>query len=129
MNKISDCVASIPGKVRMTYEPSLQPGNYSFRVRAVSLAGHGPYSRYVSIYIAPPSTSGLAEAWYGVVVAIVLVAFFVLGFVWYWRRTYPTVPRLFRDINPDYVSASSGKLFCLEIIFEIFFFCNSLYRG
>lgn len=84
----------------------LPPGNYSLRVRAMSLAGYGDYTQPRYFCIKPTSSSSkdyLIGAGVGVGVVIFLFSFVVV----YVRRRYlPGIPnvKLIASVNPEYVN-------------------------
>ncbi|XP_053147694.1 insulin receptor [Hemicordylus capensis] len=87
----------------------LQPGNYSVRIRATSLAGNGSWTEptyiYVADYLNPPNN--LVGIFVPIVFAIVFAA--VIGgtyaFVKKRQTEGPTGP-LYASSNPEYLSAS-----------------------
>ncbi|PNF35477.1 Insulin-like receptor [Cryptotermes secundus] len=84
----------------------LPPGNYSLRVRAMSLAGYGEYTELRYFYIKHPSSSSLEFVIAAVSgIAVVMGMLFVV--VMYLRRRYmPGIPnvKLIATVNPEYVS-------------------------
>ncbi|XP_077187933.1 insulin receptor isoform X1 [Paroedura picta] len=88
---------------------ALQPGNYSVRVRATSLAGNGSWTEptyfYVSDYLNTPTNL------VGVIVPIIFTFFFIgviIGtyiFIRKRQKEGPTGP-LYASSNPEYLSAS-----------------------
>ncbi|GFG35214.1 hypothetical protein Cfor_01318, partial [Coptotermes formosanus] len=84
----------------------LPPGNYSLRVRAMSLSGYGDYTQPRYFCIKPPSSSSkdyLIGAGVGGVI-VIFILFFVLVYV---RRKYlPGIPnvKLIASVNPEYVN-------------------------
>ncbi|XP_069673154.1 insulin-like receptor isoform X2 [Periplaneta americana] len=84
----------------------LQPGNYSLRVRAMSLAGYGDYTEPRYFYIKPPSSSSM-EFLIGALVGTAAVTTILCLVVVYLRRRYiPGIPnvKLIATVNPEYVS-------------------------
>ncbi|KDR13786.1 hypothetical protein L798_12081, partial [Zootermopsis nevadensis] len=84
----------------------LQPGNYSLRVRAMSLAGYGDYTEPRYFYIKHQSSSKM-EWLVGALVGIAILAAVLCVVVVYLRRRYiPGIPnvKLIATVNPEYVS-------------------------
>ncbi|KAJ6664292.1 hypothetical protein lerEdw1_008511 [Lerista edwardsae] len=87
----------------------LQPGNYSVRVRATSLAGNGSWTEptyfYVFDYLNAPTN--LVSIFVPVVFAIIFVAFIGGTYIYIKKRQTegPTGP-LYASSNPEYLSAS-----------------------
>ncbi|XP_061458058.1 insulin receptor [Rhineura floridana] len=87
----------------------LQPGNYSVRIRATSLAGNGSWTEpvyfYVYDYFNPPTNL------VGIIVPIIFAIFFLVviggAYVFVKKRQTegPTGP-LYASSNPEYLSAS-----------------------
>lgn len=82
----------------------LQPGNYSFRIRATSLYGEGSYTSRKYFYI-QESTSSSLELVVGVLGGVIVFVLIVLGMVIYMRHKYvSTLPSmLIASVNPEYV--------------------------
>lgn len=85
---------------------NLVPGNWSVRVLASSLAGNGPFSPVSVFYIYPPGRSGASEVWAGVFGALAVCAA-AFGLFIFWKRKNAGVPKLFANVNPEYVSAAA----------------------
>ncbi|EEB18223.1 Insulin receptor precursor, putative [Pediculus humanus corporis] len=84
----------------------LPPGNYSVRVLASSLAGDGPYSSPLTFYIRqPPHPSTIDILGIGLG-AICGIAFIFILYM-FWKRKTSGVPKLFANVNPEYVSAAT----------------------
>ena len=86
----------------------LPPGNYSVRVLASSLAGDGPYSSPLTFYIRqPPHPSTIDILGIGLG-AICGIAFIFILYM-FWKRKTSGVPKLFANVNPEYVSAATSE--------------------
>lgn len=87
---------------------NLPPGNYSVRVLASSLAGDGPYSSALSFYIRqPPHPSTMNML--GIVLGVVCGIAFIFILYLFWKKKTSGVPKLFANVNPEYVSAVTSK--------------------
>ncbi|KAL0278477.1 UNVERIFIED_CONTAM: hypothetical protein PYX00_000292 [Menopon gallinae] len=85
---------------------NLAPGNYTVRVLASSLAGDGPYSPSKHFYIPLPTHSTLLDIWSGVLGAFIVSGIFCGIFI-LWKKKTTGVPKLFANVNPEYVSAAT----------------------
>ncbi|XP_066996033.2 insulin-like peptide receptor [Anabrus simplex] len=84
----------------------LNPGNYSLRLRATSLAGVGNYTQLRYFYIPEPASSPGMELMVGAFVGSFFVVIVIGMVVLYLRRKYvPGVPnmKLIASVNPEYV--------------------------
>ncbi|XP_046665495.1 insulin-like receptor isoform X2 [Homalodisca vitripennis] len=79
----------------------LVPGGYEFRVRAISLAGRGPYTNYIYFEIANRSFSVftilLVFATLSIAIIIVTVSCTI-----YQKKKHRPIEKLFTSANPDY---------------------------
>ncbi|XP_030373756.1 insulin-like receptor [Scaptodrosophila lebanonensis] len=82
---------------------NLNKGNYSFRLRANSLAGEGEYTERVFIYVPPPDTNILAWVLSIVIVVILLGVLFAFFYVQHKKKT-PHSLIMNPTVNPFYVS-------------------------
>ncbi|GAB6018965.1 hypothetical protein CHUAL_000605 [Chamberlinius hualienensis] len=87
--------------------PGLLSGNYSLRIRATSLAGHGNWTTAKYFYI-PESSSNLSLGLIvGIVVIVMVVLLSVFGGVTYYvkKRLGSRVPGImYASVNPEYLS-------------------------
>ncbi|KAM9097937.1 insulin receptor isoform X1 [Sarcophilus harrisii] len=88
----------------------LQPGNYTVRIRATSLAGNGSWTEHTYFYVADylDVPSNIAKIVIGpVIIIIFLISVVVVLYVVVKKRQTegPTGP-LFASSNPEYLSAS-----------------------
>lgn len=98
---------------------NLPPGNYSFRVRTMSLAGEGPFTKlfHFTVEDVPASSSwGLVV---GVLVGCVLglIGFTALAILWYKKRAKQRSLMIIASVNPDYMSA--GNVIYVEDDWEV----------
>ncbi|XP_008328737.1 insulin receptor-like [Cynoglossus semilaevis] len=87
--------------------PLLQPGNYSVRVRATSLAGNGSYTE-TTYFFMPNPDPGLVWIVIGPVFCFILLLFVGGGVFWILKKKQsegPTGP-LIASSNPEYISAN-----------------------
>ncbi|XP_029004833.1 insulin receptor b [Betta splendens] len=85
----------------------LQPGNYSVRVRATSLAGNGSFTE-TTYFFMPNPDPGLIWIVIGPVICCILLLFVGGGVVWMLKKRQtegPTGP-LIASSNPEYISAN-----------------------
>ncbi|KAK6624304.1 hypothetical protein RUM44_011163 [Polyplax serrata] len=85
---------------------NLPPGNYSVRVLASSLAGDGPYSSAFTFYIRQPPHPSTMDL-LGIVLGAVCGIAFIFILYMFWKRKTSGVPKLFANVNPEYVSAAT----------------------
>ncbi|KAM6039681.1 LOW QUALITY PROTEIN: insulin receptor-related protein-like [Chlamydotis macqueenii] len=91
----------------------LQPGNYSAKVRATSLAGNGSWTGLVKFYILGPAEeeSGSFHVLLTVAPVVLMVLISCLaGFIFFYNKKrsndgYPS-GTLYASVNPEYFSAS-----------------------
>ncbi|XP_055620712.1 insulin-like receptor isoform X2 [Toxorhynchites rutilus septentrionalis] len=85
-----------------TFLPKLEPGNYSIRVMATTIAGQGPFSapRYVFLKKDDGSTTLL----WSFIVALLLVFVSGAGAIYWYKCRYLRMQnmRLIAHVNPDY---------------------------
>lgn len=83
-----------------TYLSKLEPGNYSIRIMATTIAGHGDYSEARYVFL-KKENSYLAL----IIIAFMTLVVFIMGvaFVFCYKRLFfrPDM-RLFAQVNPDY---------------------------
>ncbi|XP_053133978.1 insulin receptor-related protein isoform X2 [Hemicordylus capensis] len=91
----------------------LQPGNYSARVRATSLAGNGSWTGYMKFYILGPEEEEPGNVYVlltlmPVLLMVGVTCLAVFVFVYKKRSTegYPS-GTLYASVNPEYLSASN----------------------
>ncbi|XP_054837014.1 insulin receptor-like isoform X1 [Eublepharis macularius] len=87
----------------------LQPGNYSVRIRATSLAGNGSWTEPAYFYV--PDYLNTPTNLVGVIVPIIFTCFFigVIGGIYIFvkkRQTEGPTGPLYASSNPEYLSAS-----------------------
>nr|CDI30232.1 Insulin Receptor [Blattella germanica] len=85
----------------------LQPGDYSLRLRATSLAGVGDYTAVRYFFIKEAATTNNMEILIGALVGTAVVTTMLCIAVVYLRRKYiPGIPnvKLIASVNPEYVS-------------------------
>ncbi|XP_062251588.1 insulin receptor b [Platichthys flesus] len=85
----------------------VQPGNYSVRVRATSLAGNGSFTE-TTYFFMPNPDQGLIWIVIGPVICFVLLLFVGAGALWLIKKRHtegPTGP-LIASSNPEYISAN-----------------------
>lgn len=101
------------GKYRGVYLTLLQPGNYSAKIRATSLAGNGSWTVPVVFYILGPEVEQ-TEGFYVLlkvmpIVLLVVIAFLAVFIFFYNKKRnndgYPS-GNLYASVNPEYFSAS-----------------------
>lgn len=81
----------------------LQPGNYTLRIKAQSLAGDGNYTRNVYFYIPLPSKNNTVVHVVVSVIIVLLIAAGVAIYFWYRRKHQLDSVHLITTCNPDYV--------------------------
>lgn len=82
---------------------NIQPGQYSIRLRAISVAGEGRYTKPLQFTIAAPINHGV---WIAIIVIVFLITFGLVAF-YFWnrrKRTFQNI-QLIASVNPEYVSA------------------------
>ncbi|XP_071343963.1 insulin receptor b [Trachinotus anak] len=85
----------------------VQPGNYSVRVRATSLAGNGSFTE-TTYFFMPNPDPGLIWIVIGPVICFILLLFVGGGVFWIFKKRQtegPTGP-LIASSNPEYISAN-----------------------
>ncbi|XP_033634340.1 insulin-like peptide receptor isoform X1 [Asterias rubens] len=96
---------------------ALDPGNYTARVRVISLAGEGPWTEPVLFNVPEPlkekindkeSGLGAMGATIGVCVAVVIILVFFIWLLVRWRYKKNQMPDgvLYASVNPEYMSTS-----------------------
>lgn len=81
----------------------LEAGNYTIRVRAVTLAGNGNYSMPRYVYLEKEETSPTTVITILVVVMVFVAVTGLIGVYWYKSRYLPMQNmRLIAQVNPDY---------------------------
>ncbi|XP_062453725.1 insulin receptor-related protein [Rhea pennata] len=85
----------------------LQPGNYSAKVRATSLAGNGSWTGLIKFYILGPAEEESSSLYVLLtvtpVVLMVLISCLAVFVFFYNKKRYGT---LYASVNPEYFSAS-----------------------
>ncbi|XP_071446667.1 insulin-like peptide receptor isoform X2 [Hetaerina americana] len=87
---------------------NLQPGSYSMRLRATSLAGNGAYTKSQLFIIQEPTSSPVDDKLIYVIIGIFIsIILTVIVMVLFRRKFGPKVPnmKLIASVNPEYVSA------------------------
>ncbi|XP_055527832.1 insulin-like receptor isoform X2 [Wyeomyia smithii] len=84
-----------------TYLPKLEPGNYSIRIRANTIAGDGGYSlpRYILL-----EREGSIPVWQWILFPFLAILLVVVPLAYYYKCHYLPVQnmRLIAQVNPDY---------------------------
>lgn len=82
----------------------LLPGNYELRIRAISLAGRGPFTAFRSFTVPRPFT--IPE--YSIALALTVFTMFVVIIVMltlqFFKNKKPNLDLLIANVNPDYAS-------------------------
>uniref|UniRef100_A0A8D2P6H3 Tyrosine-protein kinase receptor n=1 Tax=Zosterops lateralis melanops TaxID=1220523 RepID=A0A8D2P6H3_ZOSLA len=90
----------------------LQPGNYSVRIRATSLAGNGSWTEPTYFYVADylNAQPNIAVIIVPIIFAIIIAGIIGAAYVLVKKRQTegPTGP-LYASSNPEYISASDGE--------------------
>ncbi|XP_065276091.1 insulin receptor-related protein [Emys orbicularis] len=91
----------------------LQPGNYSAKVRATSLAGNGSWTGLIKFYILGPAEEESGGFYVlltvmPIVLMVVITCLVVFVFFYYKRRNNDGYPSgtLYASVNPEYFSTS-----------------------
>lgn len=89
---------------------NLPPGNYSFRVRATSLAAEGPFTKlfHFSVEELPAESSWGSLIWVSICGLLLLIAFTVAATLWWKRRAKERRLMIIASVNPDYMSAGDA---------------------
>ncbi|KAJ4429989.1 hypothetical protein ANN_22193 [Periplaneta americana] len=97
----------------------LPPGNYSFRVRATSLAGEGPFTKKFHFPVEELPVDSSTGSLVGVLVGgvLVLIGFTVLATLWWKKRAKERSLMIIASVNPDYMSA--GEAIYVEDDWEV----------
>lgn len=98
---------------------NLPPGNYSFRVRAMSLAGEGPFTKLFHFTVEELPAVSSWGSMIGVFVGclLVLICFIVLAMLWWKKRAKERSLMIIASVNPDYISA--GDVIYVEDDWEV----------
>jgi insulin receptor len=98
---------------------NLPPGNYSFRVRATSLAAEGPFTKlfHFSVEEFPTEPSWGYVIWVLVCGLLLLMAFAAVATLWWKRRVKERRLMIIASVNPDYMSV--GDVIYVEDEWEI----------
>lgn len=83
----------------------LSPGKYALRIRAISLAGEGPFTDLIEFSI-EEKRNGSFKIFLAIFITFIFILGLISGFyVFYWRKriTISNV-RLFASVNPEYTS-------------------------
>nr|XP_029731504.1 insulin-like receptor isoform X2 [Aedes albopictus] len=80
----------------------LEPGNYSIRVMATTIAGDGALSAPRYVVLAKDDSMGTTIIWLGALFAIFLLCLGLLGFYWYKYHYMSKQIRMYPEVNPDY---------------------------
>uniref|UniRef100_A0A8B9EGR1 Tyrosine-protein kinase receptor n=1 Tax=Anser cygnoides TaxID=8845 RepID=A0A8B9EGR1_ANSCY len=93
----------------------LQPGNYSVRIRATSLAGNGSWTEPTYFYVAdylnaqPNIAVIIVPIIFAIIIAGIIGAAYVLNLCIPFRQTEGPTGPLYASSNPEYLSASDGE--------------------
>jgi len=98
---------------------NLPPGNYSFRVRAMSLAAEGPFTKLFHFSVEELPAQSSWGSLVGVLVGglLVLIGFTALATLWWKRRAKERDLMIIASVNPDYMSA--GDVIYVEDEWEV----------
>lgn len=80
----------------------LEPGNYSIRVMATTIAGDGAPSAARYVLIAKDDSMGTTLIWLGTLIVIFLCSVGFVAFYWYKYRYMSKQIRMYPEVNPDY---------------------------
>uniref|UniRef100_A0A8C7ZHT9 Tyrosine-protein kinase receptor n=1 Tax=Oryzias sinensis TaxID=183150 RepID=A0A8C7ZHT9_9TELE len=90
----------------------LSPGNYSARVRAISLAGNGSWTESIYFYVSPPKRDDDVTFYLSIIIPIIVTLFIAsLITIFFFINKKRNSNRLgngvlYASVNPEYISAA-----------------------
>uniref|UniRef100_A0A8D9BPN7 receptor protein-tyrosine kinase n=1 Tax=Cacopsylla melanoneura TaxID=428564 RepID=A0A8D9BPN7_9HEMI len=103
------CISKLDYDREKRYEIPLDvlpsPGNYSIRVRVISLAGDGPWSDKLYFVVQKETLSTMEWIFICLLVLLVLVVISLL--IIYYRREHRRPPAINPSVNPEYIPERS----------------------